>query len=232
MNQTYEFDGGTVTMPVEVRDAAAATAMFDVDATYAATLVPPAFDVVQTAPGRTDLSIGCIDYVDNDLGDYLEVGIIFFVRPAAGPTDGSANGTFIWKLPVDQQFTCDAGEGIWGFPKTVERITASSSDDSWTWRLDMDGQHVFTVTLPAGGDDDMGDMDMTTYTMRNGVPHATVFSQGGPSSAVRIGGDGVSIELGSHPIAKDLAALGLPAGATMSTYTGHMHGRFEAPERL
>ena len=30
--------------------------------------------------------------------------------------------TYIHRLPVDQSFTCAAGRGIWGFPKTVERI--------------------------------------------------------------------------------------------------------------
>jgi len=32
--------------------------------------------------------------------------------------------TYIWKLPVTQAFTCAAGSGIWGFPKTVEDTPA------------------------------------------------------------------------------------------------------------
>jgi len=30
--------------------------------------------------------------------------------------------TYIHRLPVDQSFTCAAGRGIWGFPKTIEQI--------------------------------------------------------------------------------------------------------------
>ena len=36
--------------------------------------------------------------------------------------------TWIWKLPVNQAFTCDAGRGIWGFPKTIEQITFAESE--------------------------------------------------------------------------------------------------------
>ena len=39
-------------------------------------------------------------------------------------------------------------------------------------------------------------------------------------------GDGVRLELGDHPLAKELASLGLPGPALMSTWTEHMHGSF------
>jgi hypothetical protein len=47
-----------------------------------------------------------------------------------------------------------------------------------------------------------------------------------------LGGDGVRLELGNHPVAKELAALGLPAAAQLSTWTDHMQGTFEAPVPL
>jgi len=65
------------------------------------------------------VNLATIDYRDNDLGEYCEVGITLFVAPAAG---GGEAGTFITRLPVNQAFTCAAGQKIWGFPKTVEDI--------------------------------------------------------------------------------------------------------------
>jgi hypothetical protein len=40
---------------------------------------------------------------------------------------------------------------------------------------------------------------------------------------------GATLELGDHPIAADLRALGLPKTPLMTVWMGHQHGRFEAP---
>jgi hypothetical protein len=227
---TYEIAGRTVTMPCVVRDASAGTAMFDVDSAAARPLVPDAFDLVETTPGRCQLIVAVIDYRDNDLGDYLEVGITFFVTPAGDPA-GEA-GTFITRLPVNQSFTCEAGRAIWGFPKTVEDIALDYADDSVTCTLRMDGQLVLRLTLPRGGEDEMPPLPMTTYSLIDGVPHGTPFRQGGSGAQVLVGADGITLELGDHPVAKELASLGLPTAADMSTWTERMQGTFETPVPL
>jgi hypothetical protein len=227
---TYEIAGRTVTMPCMVRDASAGTAMFDVDIAAARALVPDPFAPVESAPGRCQLAIAVIDYRDNDLGDYYEVGITFFVRP----TDARADdvGTFITHLPVDQTFTCQAGRTIWGFPKSVEDIGFDYSPASVTCTLRMDGQLVLRLTLPRAGEDEMPPLPMVTYTVIDGVPHRTAFTQGGGGSQVLVGPEGITLELGDHPLARDLAGLGLPAPAQMSTWTEKMQARFDSPESL
>src|SRR5690348_4466203 len=121
---SYDIAGQTVTMPVQVRDASAATILYEVDAAAAQALVPgDAFRVVENEPGRAHFALVLVDYRDNDLGAYHEVGFTFFVRPVAGGEDG----TFITRLPVNQAFTCEAGRTIWGFPKTVERIDVENT---------------------------------------------------------------------------------------------------------
>jgi hypothetical protein len=225
--RTYEVAGQSVTMPCVVRDATAATAMFEVDAGAAASLVPDELRVVETSPGLCQLVLAVIDYRDNDLGDYREVGVSLFVTPAADPA--AEPGTFILHLPVDQEFTCEAGRLIWGFPKTVEEIDLDLDGDRLTATLRMDGELAFRLTVPAGGDDEMPELPMVTYSMIDGAPLATGFVQGGTGSAVRPGPDGVTLELGDHPVGRRLAALGLPAPAILSTWTEHMRGEFQAP---
>lgn len=228
MTTSYEIQGQTVELPVVVRKAKAGVAFFEVDAGAASAFLPgDAFEVVESAPGTAQLLIALIDYEDNDLGDYLEVGLTLFVRPAGAPDDGSADGTFIVHLPVDQAFTCEAGCTIWGFPKTVQEISADHRDASSTWTLTMDGQLVLRITVPRGGSDEMPDVAIQTYSYKDGVAHATPFSQGGSGSSIGFG-EGVELELGDHPIAKELAAMGLPKPASMSTWTEEMHGTFEA----
>jgi len=231
----YEILGRTVTMPAVVRDASSGNAIFLVPCAAAQPLVGDAFEVVEMAPGQTQFILGFVDYRDNDLGDYNEVMMIFMVRPRGKPTE--PEGTFIYKLPVNQSFTCEAGRTIWGFPKSVEQIDVAYADDRVTCTLVMGGQHVFTLTVPrgkaVGGDAPDGhgpDMEMATYTYLD-EPSVVRFTTGGPT-AVQPGEDGVKLTLGTHPLADELRRLGLPAPAMMSTWMEHMHGSFGAPRKL
>jgi hypothetical protein len=227
---TYEIAGQTVTMPVQVRDASSATVLFEVAAAAASALLPDdAFEIVETAPGKAHLAVVLVDYRDNDLGAYHEIGLTFFVRPRSG----GAEGTFITRLPVDQHFTCEAGRTIWGFPKTVEDIDVQNTAESSTWTLRMDGELVLTVRTPRGGTDETPPMPMTAYTVIDGIPHSTTFTQQGQGAQMLVGGDGVEVTLGSHPVAQELAALGLPgAPAVLTTWTERMVATFEEAQPL
>jgi hypothetical protein len=216
---SHEVAGKTVTMPVLVRDASAGTVIFDVDLAAARAQVPDAFEVIESAPGKAQLALALIDYRDNDLGSYREVGTIFFVRPAGGGPDGN----YISHLPVDQEFTCVAGNQIWGFPKTVQQIDVTFAEDSSRWVLTMDGELVLDVTIPRGGSDEMPAMELVSYTLLDGVACATAFSQGGTGSSM--GFDGVTWTLGTHPVAKELEALGL--SFVMTSWIENMQAKFE-----
>ena len=225
---SHEILGQPVTMPVQVRDASAGTVIFDVDLEAARALAPDGFEVIESAAGRAQLAIALIDYRDNDLGAYREVGTILFVRPSGGGEDG----TFITHLPVDQSFTCEAGNAIWGFPKTVEQIDVTQTAETSRWVLTMEGELVLDLTIPRGGTDEMPPMAMTSYTLLAGRPHATAFTQGGAGSSLAFGGEGVALTLGTHPIAKELESLGLPSEPVLSTWIEKMQATFEEPRAL
>jgi len=225
--ESFQIRGREVTLPCIVRDAASGNAMYLVSAEAAQKLLPgDAFDVLEVAPGQAQLILGIIDYRDNDLGDYNEMAIIFLVKPRGAAAD--AAGTFIYKLPVNQAFTCEAGCTIWGFPKSVEKIDLTYTDTTATGRLEMDGKLVFSLAVPRRqAEAPAGNETQTpTYTYIAGVPHATAFSTGG-ANAVSAGGEGVVLELGDHPIANELRGLGLAdAQPVMNVWTEHMTGSF------
>ncbi|MFQ5665374.1 MAG: acetoacetate decarboxylase family protein [Candidatus Binatia bacterium] len=227
--QVYEIQGRRVTLPATVRDASAGNAMFMVPAVVAQRLVGNAFDVIELAPNQAQLILGFVDYRDNDLGNYNEAMIVFMVRPRGS---SAGDGTFIYKLPVDQSFTCEAGRRIWGFPKSVGVIDIDYASDRATCRLVMDGQHVFTLSVPRRTVEmgDGRDTEMTTYTYLDGAA-AVPFTTGG-GTAVVSAPEGVELHLGAHPLADELRTLGLPAPPLMSMWTEHMHGFFSAPRKL
>ena len=230
-NGKFEIQGRTVELPAVVCDASSGTAMYLVDRAAAQALIPDAFQAVEAAPGKTQITLVIVDYRDNDLGDYDEVGIIFFVQPAGQPD--APVGSYIYKLPVNQSFTCEAGCRIWGFPKSVEEIDFTYADDRATCRLAMDGRHVLTLTVPRGGDGETPDEEAVGYTLIEGVPHSNVFTRGGRGEQTIPGGDGVELELGDHPLADELRALGLAdAQPLLSAWTEHMTGSFGASTKL
>jgi len=238
----YVFQGREVTMPVVVRDAASMAATYLVSAAAARKLLPgPELDVVEVFPGQALFSIAVIDYVDNDLGDYHEVSLAFFVRERGqGPlvpylgdvVEFFRNrlATWIWQLPVDQSFTRDAGAGIWGFPKTIQQIDFTDTESSRRCRLVMDGHHVLTYTAGRGGRFSLPDTPMKTYTYIDGRLHTTTFTSGASEVGFALGG--ATLELGDHPIADQLRSLGLPRSALMTVWMGHQHGTFEAPVQV
>ena len=237
----YEIEGRTVTMPCHVRDACSATATWLVNARAAQGLLPgPELQIAEVLPGRGLLSIACIDYRDNDLGDYNEVSIAFFVRkrgergpvPYIGAMADMMRGrlpTHILHLPVNQAFTCEAGRRIWGFPKTVDEIEFDTTGDRARCVWDKDGQNVLKISMPIGGTREFPEQMLSTYSYIDGVLHETRFASSATNLGVRMGG--VRLALGAHPIADELRALGLPKPALMSMWLGKMRGRFEAAHR-
>jgi len=237
----YVFQGREVKMPVIVRDASSAAATYLVSADAARRLLPgPELDVVELLPGRALFSIACIDYRDNDLGDYHEVSLAFFARrrrtPAGVPYVSTALNllrnriaTYIYKLPVDQSFTCEAGRGIWGFPKSIEEIEFHVTGSAVQCRLTMGGQHVLTFATTRAGARTLPDTPMVTYSYIDGVLHQTRFVSGATGVGIHL--SGAQLTLGDHPIANELRSLGLPKRPLMTVWMERQHGRFESPER-
>lgn len=231
-----------MTLPVVVRDASNASAAFLVPSAAARAMLPDgALEVAELLPGQALLTIAAIDYRDNDLGDYDELSIGFFVRPRGAPRGWpivgtlaeflqGRLGTYIHRLPVNQSFTCEEGKTIWGFPKTVEEIALESRGDRMSCRLAIGGVHALTISFPRGGSGAMPERELISYTYLHGVPHRTSARMGGEGFAMRFGG--AELVLGSHAVANELRRLGLPKRALFTTWTEHMHASFELPEKL
>lgn len=239
----FTIQGRPVGFPVCVRDASSGTAMYLVRSDAVRRLLPgAALDVVEILPGRTLVSLGAIDYRDNDLGDYNEIAVVFFVRerraspglPWVGALLDLARqriATYIHRLPVNQSFTREAGCRIWGFPKTLDEIEIETPPGRFLCTWVKDGRHVFTFSVPRRGARRLPEVALTTYTFIEGVPHRTRFTSGAEGMGVGFFG-GAELRLGDHPIADELRGLGLPRRPLMTTWMEHMRARFDPPEKL
>jgi hypothetical protein len=238
---TYTIKRRKVRMPVDVRNATASVAYYLVSAEAAQALVEPSgLRVARTLPGRTLCTIGVMDYRDNDLGQYHEVAITFFVHepgaravPVVGGPLAMARGrlaAYIHQLPVDAEFSMAAGCGIWGFPKFMSTIEITREQGVETSRLSVDGVHVLTQSMRLGGTRSFAEREQISFALRDGRLYRTPSTMSGEGVGFRFGG--ARIELGEHPIAGELRSLGLPKKPVFSTAIGRMRGSFGAPEVL
>jgi hypothetical protein len=225
-----EIEGRPITFPMAVPEVHIATAMFSVPLAAASALLPgDAFDVAETAPGEASLVIAACHYVDNPWGDYDEVNLGLMAQPRGA--DPAAGGTFVWRMPVNQTFTCTAGNLVMGFPKTVEEIDVVTTDDDVAFHLTSNGIHALTIGMPRvpTPTEPPTRLAAETYSYLNGVPHATTLEMdlGAPVDPAD-----VRIELGDGPIAEELRSLGLPAIPLLATWGESLGAVFHAARPL
>ncbi len=237
----YTIQGQEIETPVEVRDANAHMASFLVPAPAAQDLIRDSgLDVAEPLPGRAVCSIAFMRYLDSDLGPYQELAVAFLVRhkgmePASAFTKSAEVargflGAFIHQLPVNQEFTLEAGRSIWGFPKFLADIEIDLTTPVKRCTLSHDGDFVLSLAIRPGVSMPTRGSSIDAYSRADGVLRRTAWSM--DVSGVRGRPGGAVLALGDHPIAKELRGLGLPKRAAFSSTMDHVRMQFQAPDEL
>jgi hypothetical protein len=232
--------GTVLTMPVKIRKANQHMAMFSVDADAAQRMIDySGLQVCRYLPGRAIVVLMLMHYVDGDLGEYYEYGTNVMVNPpgvARAPGSwspralGSA-GAFIHHLPVDQPFTLEAGTTIWGFPKVMADFTIRGGRQ-FGFDLSIDGQMVIGMEFRPGLPIPMtpGTQTQRSYSHRDGVTREIPFEMSLTGVRYRLGG--AQVRLGEHPYAKELASLGFPKRALVSSSAANVEMSFDDAQEV
>jgi hypothetical protein len=231
----FTVDGERVTIPVEVRSAKMLAAQFLVDADAAQRVIDySGLRVAQLLGGKAMLALSGVAYADNDLGPYHEFAVAFVVEPhdAATGEKHSWNRptTLIHRLPVNQDFTCKVGKGLWGFPKWVCHIDYADRGNHTECVVTDGGELAVAldvgrglVPLPST------ETEMRAYSWDDGTLRRTPWIT--RNRLARARPRGATVRLGSnHPMGDELRSLGLPAKALMTTTVGVMSATFGEPE--
>jgi hypothetical protein len=235
VTDSFTIAGRTVTMPVAVRAAKNWIAVYSVDAEPVRRLVEPTgLEVAEARPGKAIVTIGFVSYTDTDLGAYHEFMVGIAVRRHdAGPATARERsrevrknlaGVYIHHLPVDDQFSMDAGRGIWGYPKTLMDFERSERGRSTVWTLRSGGATVITMTWSPRWFPMPRSAVPPTYTLLDGVLRMTPWESSPRGTRARPGG--VGVELGVGRIADDLRSIGLPKRALLAISVDQMRARF------
>jgi hypothetical protein len=224
--------GTVLTMPVKIRKATQYAAMYSVDADAAQGMIDySGLKVCRFRHTRALVVLILMRYVDGDLGQYYEYGTNVMVNPPGSDASGlralQSAVAFVHHLPVDQAFTLEAGTTIWGYPKVMADFTVREGRQ-FGLDVSIDGQLAvgmdFRPGLPVPSTFTSRTQEHSTYTYRDGVLRETVGAFSLTGVRYRLGG--VQLRLGEHPYAKELAALGLPKRAMMSTSADNVEASF------
>jgi hypothetical protein len=224
--------GTVITMPVKIRRANQHMAMFSVDADAAQRMIDySGLQVCRYLPGRAIVILMLMKYIDGDLGPYYEYGTNVMVNPpgstASGPRALQSAGAFIHHLPVDQPFTLEAGRTIWGYPKVMADFRIREGRQ-FGFDVTIDGQLAvgmeFRPGLPVPSAFTSRAQVHNTYSHLDGVTRETPGEMTLTGVRYRLGG--ARVWLGDHPYAKELAALGLPKRAMMSSSAANVEMSF------
>jgi hypothetical protein len=239
----YIIDGRPVDFPVVVADASMLMNAFLVDAAVAQHMIKDSgFRVIELFPGKAILQLLFVDYRENELGDYNEGAIIF---PVLTPGESmpfpffgtlkrmvsGAVGNFVYRMPVDQEFTTHAGRYIWGFPKWVARIDIEFSDKRATGSFFDEDELVYSLAAKAGGTAKAKEQRAASLAIRDGKAWKTYGTNTGSGVTFALGGQMPSIGE-SHPLALELRALGLPKKPLFTVSIKNAAMTFSGPESV
>lgn len=222
--------GTVLTMPVQIRKATQHMAMFSVDADAAQRLIDySGLRVARLLRGRAGAALILAHFIDGDLGEYYELSTSVMVNQPGSNVSGfrALQSAFIQHMLVNQAFTLEAGRTIWGFPKVMADFTIREAG-SFGFDVRADGQLVvdmeFRRGLPVPSALTYREQTLRSYAHRGGRTFETEFTMSTVGSRYRPGG--VRLRLGDHPYAKELASLGLPKRAMLSTSAANVEMSF------
>jgi hypothetical protein len=187
--------------------------------------------VYELRPGRAVTMLMLVRYHEGDLGKYHEFGTAVMVSPPGKALRGLASlqsaAAFIHHLPVNQGFTLEAGQRIWGFPKImadfkVRETGAFDFDVSEHGKLIAGVEYKSGVPLPSALTSKP--QVLTTYSHRDGVTREIPWEMRNSGMRVRLGG--ARLRLGDHPYADELRTLGLPKRAFASQSSANVEMTF------
>jgi len=146
--------GQTVTVPLETT-ATVTGLVLSADSDTVAELLPDGLEPARATASRGVATLLAIDYHrigDDAMRPYDELAVVLAATPRRSPRPlvplvTGEYGGYVHSLPVTTDSARALGEELWGFPKTVARISHHDEAGRRTTSVVEDGDHVVTVDI-------------------------------------------------------------------------------------
>jgi Acetoacetate decarboxylase (ADC) len=220
--------GRVLTMPVKIRKANQHMAMFSVDADAAQQMIDySGVEIYRFLRRRAIVTLILTHFMDGDLGPYYEFSTCVMVDPP-GSDAAALQSAFVQHMFVDQAFTLEAGRTIWGLPKVSADFTIRNGRQ-FGFDASIGGQLVigmeFSPGLRVPSALASREQELRAYSCLDGLTRESPYEVS--FHGVRYRPGGVRVWLGEHPYAKELASLGLPKRAMLSSSVENVEMSFD-----
>jgi hypothetical protein len=150
-------DGIPFQLPVASHHSPALMALFTIDATAAAELLPgKELYPLHLPGGRGVLMITVIDYTSTNIGKYIEFSVAVVVTHGLRPAPTLLPllfphhydlGQYVFDLPVSSEISVKGGKGIWGMPKHQANLDFQIGPGTVSSQYDLDGELAMRITI-------------------------------------------------------------------------------------
>ncbi len=149
-------DGIPFQMPVEGKNSPALMAIYTIDADKARALLPGNEIHPLRLGQRALLVITVIEYLDTNIGKYIEFSIAIACTHGAKEAPSLlpalfmkpfGTGQYVYDLPVSSEISVKGGKGIWGMPKHQANLNYIITDRTVSSQYDLDGQLVMKIEI-------------------------------------------------------------------------------------
>ena len=228
-------DGIPFTMPVNSEKSPALMAVFSIDRTAAAVLLPGGeVHPLRLPNGRGALVITVIDYRETDIGSYIEFSVAIACTHGARPAPALlpmlllgpyGTGQYVIDLPVSTLVSVKGGKGIWGMPKHQANLDFTIGDSQVSSQYDIDGELAVRVeiTRPTGWRIPLRASGVNYCAFRGMLVRSAVrFAS--PVQVSLGSGAAARLYLGNSPYADQLRTLDIGGRPLMVAFLEDSHG--------
>ncbi len=143
-------------MPVYCRNSPALFAVFSIDADKARKLIPGNEIHPVRLWNRGLLVVSVIDYLETNIGRYIEFSIAIAVTHGSRPAprflpalfmDHYGTGQWVFDLPVSSEVSVKGGKGIWGMPKHQANLNYIIGENVVSSQYDQDGMFAVKIEV-------------------------------------------------------------------------------------
>jgi len=240
--KTLDMDGESMEFPILYYDLRSITTIFTAKTDKIKNLLPhPNFKPIEIWPGMGMVGIVAFEYHDTSIGPYNEIGIAI---PVKFPPSFSVPfvsvlpmmlknkfSVYIRHLPVTTEIAYKGGVHFYNYPKFISEITFQDQNEHLEVTLKEKGELILKLRGKKLNLNKSARIEYHTYSIKNNiVMHALVEGRTHRFGMMMTGGM-AELELGDHPIGKELSELSLSKTARSGTYAEGMMTKLYDPDR-
>ena len=240
--KSLDMAGQSVELPVFYYDVRFIIAVFTAKTTALRKLLPhPKFKPIQIWPGVGMLGIAAFEYRDTSVGPYNEIAVSIPVKfPSRLVVPGLSAlkmmrrnlfPVYIHHLPVTTEIALKFGIHFYNYPKFLAEITFQDRDETLEVTLKEKDDLILKLLAKKPPPKRSAGFEFHTYSIKDNVVMHTLIEGWAPKLGSVKMGKIAQLELGDHPISKEIGELDLSRTARTGLYSEGAMTKLQAPDQ-